>query len=233
MKKWFKENKFKIIFGIIIIIAILVRIAYVIEIPYTEKQHDIYKGNNNDGLSYILQLYEKGTLPEDNEYQHYHPPLSQILSAIWLKAGSIITQDIDMLFESLQFLNVIYSICLIFIVYDILKELKIKDKVKILVLLVMAFHPTLIILSGSINNDNLCFVLMVWTILRLIKWYKKPNMKNIIFLAITTGLSVMTKTTGAILALPIMYIFLFKLYKEIRKASDKKKTIYLCLLFLD
>jgi hypothetical protein len=65
----------------------------------------------------------------------------------------------------------------------------------------------------------------MWSILRLIKWYKKPNVKNIIFLAIITGLTVMTKTNGGIIAIPIIYIFLVKLYRETKKSKNKLNAI--------
>ena len=219
MKKFSLKN----IIIAIILIGIIIRVIYVIKTPYMEKQHDIEPQGN--GLSYIMEIYEKGKLPQDNDDQHYHPPFSQLIAAGWMKIGSLFTQNVEVLYESLQFLQVIYSVILILIVYKILKELKINDKLKVLVLLVIAFHPTLIILSGSINNDNLCFVLMIWAILWLIKWYKKSNIKNIVILAILTGLSVMTKTSGAMLAIPIVYIFIFKLYKEIRKSPNKKIII--------
>lgn len=218
-----KDYYFKKILILIIILATIVRVVYVIKIPYTEKQHDVTP--TNGGLSYILQIYENGKLPQNNYGQYYHPPLSFMLSALWLKIGSIFTTDTNLLYESLQFLTVIYSVGLIVIVYRILKELRINDELKLFVLLVMAFHPALIILSGSINNDNLCFTLMIWVILRLIMWYKRPNMKNTIIMAILTGLCVMTKTTGMIVAIPIIYIFLFKFYKEIRKSSSKIEVI--------
>lgn len=67
--------------------------------------------------------------------------------------------------------------------------------------------------------------MIMWSILRLVKWYKKPKIKNTIILAIITGLTVMTKSNGAIVAIPIIYVFLLKLYKELKKAENKKDVI--------
>jgi 4-amino-4-deoxy-L-arabinose transferase-like glycosyltransferase len=124
---------------------------------------------------------------------------------------------------------------LILITYKILNELKLKDKYKIFVISIMAFHPTFIILSGSINNDILCLLLVMWSILRLMKWYKKTDIKNTTFLAVIIGLAVMTKISGALVAIPTIYIFLLKLYKDIKKSDKKdivaKKYFYLYIYF--
>ncbi len=225
-----KDNEYKKFLILIVILALIVRFIYVIKTPYTEKQHDL-------DLSYILTIYETGHLPQSNEGQYYHPPFHQIIGATFLKIENIFVNNIEEDFagESLQFLTLIYSMIILYVIYKIAKEIKLKKKHILYVMFITAFNPTLIILSGSLNNDELCIVLMMWSILRLIKWYKKSDIKNTVFLAITTGLAVMTKTNGAIVAVPIMYIFLLKLYKELRKTDNKiiitKKYLYLFVIF--
>jgi 4-amino-4-deoxy-L-arabinose transferase-like glycosyltransferase len=215
-----KNKKYLKILIIIEILALIFRLAYIIKTPYTSKQHDL-------DLSYILTIYETGHLPETNEGQYYHPPLHQIIGAIFLRIENLFVNNIttNIAGESLQFLTVIYSMILLYIIYNIVKEIKLKEKYILFVMFIAAFHPTLIILSGSLNNDELCLVLIMWTMLRLIKWYKKPNIKNIIFLAIITGLAVMTKTNGGIVAIPIIYVFLLRLYREIKKSKNKLNIV--------
>ena len=225
-----KNKNYKKILILIVILALIVRLVYVIKTPYTEKQHDL-------DLSYILTIYEAGHLPQSNEGQYYHPPLHQLIGAVFLTIENIFINNMeeDMAGESLQFLTLIYSMIILYVIYNIAKEMKLKEKHILYVMFITALHPTLIILSGSINNDELCVLLIMWSILRLIKWYKKADMKNTIFLAITTGLAVMTKTNGAIIAIPIIYIFLLKLYRELRKSKNKfiiiRKYLYLFAIF--
>ena len=227
------NKKYKITLSIIIILALIIRLTYIIKTPYIEKQHDIEP--NGNGLSYIFTIYETGRLPQDNIGQHYHPPLHQIICSIWLKIISIFSTNKAFLCESLQFVTLTYGVLMLYVIYNIAKELKFDSKIKLLLMFIVAFHPFLIILSGSLNNDCLCVLLTIWTILRLIKWYKNESMKNTIILAITTGLCVMTKTSGAIVAIPIMYVFLLRLYKEIKKSENKvntfKKYMYLYIFF--
>ena len=220
------KKKFKIFLTVIIVGALIARLVYVIKVPYNERQHDL--GENSSGaLNYIKVIYETGHLPNSNNKQYYHPPLHHILSAGWLKMINIIfpNSEKNFQYESLQFLTVIYSMLIVVCAYKIFKELRLSKKVKLLLMLIIAFHPSLIILSGSLNNDELCFLLELYALLRLMKWYKKDSILNTISLAIVTGLCVMTKISGALIALPIIYVFLFKLYKEMKKSKEKKEVL--------
>lgn len=232
-KSKIKLSKLSKIMIIILILAFLVRLVYIIKTPYMENQHDIEP--NGNGLSYIFTIYDTGKLPDNNAGQNYHPPLHQLLAAGWLKIISIFTQDFETMCESLQFLTLIYSMSLIIVLYKIVKKFKLKDKYKILLMIIFAFHPMFIILSGTLNNDVLCLLLVSWSILRLINWYNDPNIKNTTFLAIIIGLSVMAKTSGGIIALPTIYIFILRMIKDIKKTSKKeimfKKYMYLFIFF--
>lgn len=232
-KSKIKLSKLSKIMIIILILAFLVRLVYIIKTPYMENQHDIEP--NGNGLSYIFTIYDTGKLPDNNAGQNYHPPLHQILAAGWLKIISIFTQDFETMCESLQFLTLIYSMALIIVLYKIVEKFKLKDKYKILLMIIFAFHPMFIILSGTLNNDVLCLLLVSWSILRLINWYNNPNIKNTTFLAIIIGLSVMAKTSGGIIALPTIYIFILRMIKDIKKTSKKeimfKKYMYLFIFF--
>lgn len=220
MKKIINKNK---IFICIFLLAFIVKLIYIIKIPIEERQHD-FEGKYGH-FAYIITIYETNRLPDSNTGQFYQPPLHHIISAIWLKIFDGIIKDKNILYESLQFIPLIYSMILLIVTDKILKEIRIKDKYKNPILILMAFHPTFTILSGSINNDMLSILLIFYTIYRLIKWYKKPNILNIINLAISTGLSVMTKTSGAIVSLPIIYIFILQFYRKINKEENKKNTI--------
>lgn len=220
------ENKkvYRIILAIIILLAFTVRLIYIEKTPYTEKQHDIEPQGN--GLSYIYTIYLKGELPDTNNGQLYHPPLHHILSACWFHLIDDFYEapEFGDLAEGLQYLTLIYSMLILYVFYKILKELRFSKKIKLLLMLLASFHPSLIILSGSINNDELCLLMMLFAILRLMKWNKKPNIKNTIILAVATGLSVMSKMVGAVLAFPIIIVFIQKLYRELKKSENKSKV---------
>jgi len=225
-----KQNKEKIIIAIIFIIATILRIIYIQETPYNVRQHDLWDLEREGALKYIYTIYETGKLPLTNNLQFYHPPLHHIISAILLKIVNIFTPNQNIQFEYLQILPCIYSLLLMFVVYKILKELKFKSLTKILILIITAIHPTYIILSGSINNDMLSIFLVHLAIYLTIKWHQKNNLKNTIILAIVTGAAVMTKTSGGIIAIPIITIFLWKIADEFNKNKKYKPLIKKYLL---
>ena len=229
------NNRIKIIIALIFVIAILVRVLYVLKIDSYKNQHDIHKENSYGGMTYFITLYKTNKLPDTNRGQMYHPPLHYIIGTMWMKVGSLFTDDIISLINSIKYLTLIYSIVTLFLFYKILKELHIKDKIKIYMLTAFSLMPTGIILAGTLNNDSLAYMLSIWSILRLIKWYKKSNFKNILILALIVGCTVMTKLSGALLAIPIAYIFIIKFIRVIIKANkitckgknakEKKKKI--------
>ena len=222
MKKWIKRNK---VFIIIFLLALIIRMIFIIKYPLSKAQHDV--NGENGHFSYIQTIFIQNRLPSTNQYQYYQPPLHHFISAMWLKVFSKLIRSYTTLIESLQFVPLIYSMLLLIVINKILKELKIKDKYKNLILIIMAFHPTFTILSGSINNDMLSILLIFCTLYELIKWYKKSDMVNTIILAIVTGLAVMAKTSGAIVSLPIMYIFLLQFYRAIKKGDKRKIWKYI------
>ena len=222
MKKWIKRNK---VFIIIFLLALIIRMIFIIKYPLSKAQHDV--NGENGHFSYIQTIFIQNRLPSTNQYQYYQPPLHHFISAMWLKVFSKLIRSYTTLIESLQFVTLIYSMLLLIVINKILKELKIKDKYKNPILVIMAFHPTFTILSGSINNDMLSILLIFCALYELIKWYKKSDMVNTIILAIVTGLAVMAKTSGAIVSLPIMYIFLLQFYRAIKKGDKRKIWQYI------
>lgn len=220
-----KLKKEKTILILLFIIGILLRTYYIQETKYYQRQHDLGTLEKNGCLNYIYTIYETGKLPKTNTNQFYHPPLHHIISATFLKVVSPLAQNQTDLFEYLQLLPYLYSILLMFIIYRITKELKLNSLIKILIITIVSLHPTYIILSGSINNDMLSILLIHLTILQTIRWYKNNNLKNTIILALTTGTSVMAKTSGAIMAPAISIIFIWKLVNDIIANKQKTKII--------
>lgn len=217
-----KINYKKLILAVSII-GIILRIIYITYTPITQRQHDMEKEVGH--LAYIETIYERGKLPEHNKWQFYQQPLHHIISAGWLKIAEIFGIELETAEESLQILTAIYSSTIIVISFFILKELGINDKLKLLVMTIIAIHPTFIILSGSINNDILMIMLTFLGILYLIKWYKNSSMKNTIILAITTGLIALTKISGTIIAVPILYVFIDKFWKDYFTEKNRKMVI--------
>ena len=213
---------YKTITLLVLVIGVLIRNLYILKTSIYERQHDVETLNSSGHLRYIYDLYKTGKLPVTNDWQFYHPPLFHLIGAGWLKINSIIGLPLERSLEGLQILTVIFSSLIMMVSYLIIDKLKIKDKYKFILNAFMAFYPTFIILSGSVNNDCLLTLLEFSIIYYLINWYKNTSWCNTVILAILTGLCVMTKLNGAIMAIPILYVFIKKFIELYKK--DKKKV---------
>lgn len=221
---------YKTIAFLIIVLGILLRNLYILKTTIYERQHDVETLDSNGHLKYIYNLFKTGKLPATRDWQFYHPPLFHLLGAGWLKINSILGFSLDRSLEGLQILTVIFSSLTLIISYKIIDRLKIKDYYKVLLTAFMAFYPTFIILSGSINNDCLLTLLQFSIIYYLIKWYENTNWINTIILALLTGLCVMTKLNGAIMAVPILYVFIKKFIEYFKEDKSKIKKLILFIV---
>lgn len=224
------RNKTKKVLWLIIIIGIVLRITYIIKTPITQRQHDVYGIENQGHLGYIYKIFESGKLPTTNDIQFYHPPLHHYLAAGWLRLETLIGIQLGDALEGIQILTALYSSLILIVVYKILNKTNLKDLYKILIMAIIAVHPTFIILAGSINNDILTILLIFTIVLYLLKWDEDCNIKNTILLALATGLCVMSKVSGAIMAIPILFIFIKKII-EVYK-NNKKDLMKLFGLFV-
>lgn len=251
MKDKIKFDWNKII-NIVIVLGILVRLVYVCYTDYDERQHDIEPEVGH--IAYIEQIYNNWSLADHNNWQFYHPPLHHFISAVWMKIVSFSFIEGEGLLQSLKVLPFIYSVLILIISKKILQEFEMKDKHKLLIMLILAFHPALIYTSAWINNDPLTYVLTFAIILYLIKWIKTIDIlfknteehlekdksskntnsrvvwKNTIILAILMGCCAMTKLNGVLIAVPIAVMFVYTFTKYI-KNNNIKKYIVLLVVF--
>ena len=233
--------------NLVIIIGIVVRVIYVSYTNYDVRQHDIEPGVGH--IAYIMHIYETGSLPESNRWQFYHPPLHHFLSAVWLKTCSLSFFDSTQIMECLQVLPLIYTILIIYVTRKILKEINLEEKYQLLVMMIISLHPSLILLSGSINNDCLTLLLMVCVIWYMLKWRKKilnyfdkDNIKEnknsfkeliitTIVFAVFMGLCVMTKLNGAIIAIPVAIFFIWYFFGYFTNKEKIKRYILILGIF--
>jgi hypothetical protein len=221
-----KKNMKKNMFYVIYILGVLIRTYYIVNTNVITRQHDVDMINDSGHLGYIYTLFTTHKLPLTNFAQLYHPPFWHFLASIWLQINKIFSVDFRLSLEGIQILTLLFSSLTIPVVNKICERLKLKDWYRLLTVLFIAIHPTMIILSGSINNDMLMIFLEILIILKLIDWYNDSSTINTVYLAIVTGLCVMTKTNGAIMAIPILYVFIKKLLEK-EKIKDYLKKIFI------
>lgn len=244
------KNKYKNMLIAIFIVAILVRIIFICKTNISEFQFDfgieeltsesdyenLYENfdkepNTGRHINYIMQLYTYNSLPNKIIGQFYHPPLNHFIMSTWLKITDNIFENASTRFESMQLITLIYSIVILIALYKLLDELNIEDKNKIIPMLLFSFYPLYIFLSGSLNNDELVTMFSILALLYLVKWEKKPTMKNAIIIALCIGLGLMTKTSIAVIIIPTVYVYFKKLNEVIKEEKGVKDLLLQLMVF--
>ena len=203
---------------VIMMASILFRIYYMLATSVYDMQHDVGTPYENYGhLGYISYLMQNHHLPDFDvreAFQFWHPPLHHFISAVFLSICWKLFPHLQGNWEPIQILPFIYITITIWILYRILKLWNIQGKALILTTLILAFHPRIITLSGSVNNDTLCVFLSFLAFYLALLWFRNSNWKYIISCAISIGLAMSSKGSAAILAFPIAFLFLVKLWQE-------------------
>lgn len=206
---------------LLFIIAIVLRTLYVLRFGHADRQHDTGPYTNTWGhIGYIQYfLYNNFQVPYYDPrlvYGFYNPPLHHFICAVFLKFITLFDSSIafSTLAEAAQVLTLFYSLCTSVIGLKIAKILGLKDTSYLVAGIIIILHPVGIIFAGSINNDPLCFLLMLCALYRTLKWYKDPTIKNIVIAALFMGFSLLAKTSAVYIAPGLAVLFLYQFFKE-------------------
>ncbi len=230
-KKKMYNPKLEIFFSFTTIASIY--IGYILYTPFWSRQHDSrsfedYQYGGHFG--YIGYIFFNNHLPVGSPKDYwcfYNPPLFYIISAIFMKLQTFYGLAIENGLENLQILSALYTIIFDIYVYRILRELDIKRTIKSLVLFV-ALSPSIVIMSGSLNNDILSIMLSTMAIFYCIIWYKSDSLKDLLKIAFSISFAIMTKISTALIAVAIAFVFLVKV---IQNKNDILKYIKYFSLF--
>lgn len=106
-----------------------------------------------------------------------------------------------------------------------MKHFKLKGHALYLPLIILNFHPSIIMFAGSINNDPLSTAFTMGAILTTLQWYENRTLLNIIKIALCIGLGMMTKMSVATAAPAVAFVFLIVLIIHIRNRDNIKGII--------
>lgn len=186
---------------LLIICGFSLRLGYALDCGWLENQHDVETLRASGHISYIYSFVSGDGLPDTNTWQFSHPPLHHMIAALLVKLSQISGFAQERSFENIQLLTVMYSTLMLFASVSVCKELKFKDSTVCFLTAILSFHPFLIILGGSINNDCLLIMLTLYFLLFLIKWCNSHSLKNATLCGLFGGMAMMTKVSAALLGL--------------------------------
>lgn len=206
----------------------LLRLFYVMFSTIYDRQYDIGvidldAGHTVSGghLAYIQYIYENG-LPDFDPttvYQFHHPPLHHGICAVWMKFCSLFIKNTDILEESIQVVPFVCSLLILWMLYQILKQFELKERTVCFVMAVFAFHPSLILLSGSVNNDCMALLFTLLIVHQAIAWSRSLELAAIVRLAFCMGLGMLVKQNVAEMAFPVGAVFLYILIRSWKNVS--------------
>ena len=210
--------------------GVILRFIYVLYTDSGDRQHDVgywtyewsltefdYKWGHSN---YIEYWYSKGLKLPDFDvrsiWQYYHPPLHHWLMALLLRVLSLCGMPYKTACQALQILPMIWSSLIMVVSYRIFRWVKLSGLPLIIAMAVMCFHPTFVLMGGFFNNDILCVMLMLLSVMFALRWYREPTLKRIIPIALCIGLGMMTKLNAWMVAPAIAVIFLYVFVKNIK-----------------
>ena len=212
---------------LMIVMGVVLRYCYCLKYSSAEMQHDQGTFDGSAGhLSYISYWYKNGLkLPDFDvsdtpnyiHWQYYHPPLHHILMACGMKVLSFFGMTDEWAREAVQILPMTYSALSMVACYRIFKLVKLGGAGLVAAMAIPCFYRTFIIWSGSYNNDMLCAMFMLLSMMLTLKWYYKPTLLNILPIAVCVGCGMMAKLSGWMVAPAIALVFLWKFIQNIKK----------------
>lgn len=222
MRRWYPKTKLFQTSAVILCSGFILKIYYILCSSIYTRQHDVglfgYEQEHAGYIDYFLQYHQLPPFDPTTRSQYYHPPLHHIISAIWIDVSEhIFGVGYDSARESLQTLTLFYAIVIIITSYRILRHLKLEGIALYIPLLLISFHPTFILFSGSINNDILATAFVMGAVLCTLQWYEEQTLQRLLKIALCVGLGMMTKMSVALVALPIAFVFCIVLIRRLRQ----------------
>ena len=156
-------------------------------------------------------------------WECYQPPLYYYSGAVAFKLAESLGFDIDVRWKFVQAINLVLSILVVLIFYQILKEFSISDKYKLLYLSFIAILPRDIFTAAMSGNDYMLTFSAIAALLFYIKSLKqiqqgnagKQGLKNFVLLLLFSLWGSLSKQHGILLfMLPFSIVGLYVLNKQ-------------------
>lgn len=207
--------------------GVIIRSFYAVFTGVTDRQHDegYFSGLSDDlinpgHLGYVEYLCKFGHLPDFSPYKlfsYYHPPLHHIIACLYIDLQLLFGVYERYAFENIQALTVLYSCLCLPVSYGIFKKVKCSDTCMVLAMAFITFHPGMIFMSASVNNDMLCTLLTFTCFYFGLTWMENKTLPNLLKIALSLGFGMITKLNCAVMAFPLAAIFLMHFISECKE----------------
>jgi 4-amino-4-deoxy-L-arabinose transferase-like glycosyltransferase len=179
----------------------------------------------DDHFSPIFLIMKTGTVPAKNAcFECYHPPVFYYLSAMIGNVLSGFATDPKSLLKPLQFVNCLYSILTLPVLYLILGTLRVSEFSRLVAFGTMCFLPRAIYMSAIHSNDGLSYLAVATcAYLAILAVQKRLPWPLILSLSVAICLAIYVKYT-AFVVLP-MVTFAFALLLLDKSGLARRKVL--------
>lgn len=207
-----------------------VGLVFILKLPYDFSWHDLAAysadfnstGYSNGHLGYIAYLVEYGRLPTENPLIEaytifYNPPFFHLLQAEFMKVNLLLGLQQEVALENLQVFTLVCAAACPLVAVDLMRFAGVKERGVRVGALVMASQPMLWILGATLNNDILCILLILLSILFTVRWERTRRMRDILGIALSLGLGMATKLSAALLIPCIALVFIVAFFRDLKR----------------
>ena len=220
----------------ILLISFILKMFYAIKKIFCVTDHDLQVLEVNPfvigptgHLGYINYIIEHLSLPpvitEYNDFppQFYHPPVFYVFGALVKGIAEKLGVPEIICYEILQQLNMVFAFLCIYVLYKILNELKISAKMTMMLMLLVAFSPIYLTLGVEINNDCIMTLFCLLAVHRVIIWYKKRTVKDIVLTGLFLALGMLSKTSAVLISPALGAVFACAFFEKGQDSESRKK----------
>lgn len=222
-----KKLNFANIVFLIFLTGVVLKIGYMLITPYNYRQHDTLGDVGHE--AYACDYLYNFKLPNTNEYQFYHPPLNAFIQGLWMHIMkpflimfSYDISDMNVLFETTEILSTMYMVIATYFGIKLIYKLKANSLGKIFGVAFIALFPRLIQFAAQLNNDPLCVMFCFIAVYYSFKWAKDRSYLNAVIIAISSGLAIMAKLLGGLIALVPLSVFIYRVVMAFKNKEEKK-----------
>ncbi len=196
-----RKNSNFVFVCIVFCIAVALRLSYLFITPYEERGHDVF-----GHVDYINYLLDHHALPDRHDgWQFYQPPLYYVAGALIVAATEAVGFSREAGFTMVQLLSFLVSVGVFGVCIGCAYHLFSHKKElidRLLFLSFLAAVPSFVYFAARLNNDVFAQATAFISVLLLLRWWKKPDLRLWILLSITISVGLLSKM-NMVLFLPI------------------------------
>ena len=215
----------------LLIAGVWMRLSFIVVIPFFAMCNDV--GDFTDRYNilhsgYIQFINFSGRLLnlDVREFgEWYHPPYYHYSASGVLDLQKFLIPSRSENWEGIRALTFLCSVLTLYFSYAITGFLKMTQAGRKAAVAILAFLPALIMGAGNLNNDSMGLMFTMASILFILDWQKTGRYTVLVVAALTMGLSVGTKLSGAMAAPAVLVVIICGMVEAFKEKRYAKAII--------